>query len=232
MDVSAAAAAAAAQGAGSTSQSALSAASLADNFDTFLTLLTTQLQYQDPLDPMESGEFTQQLVQFSSVEQQIQANKSLDSAVSLLLANQTISAAGYIGRKIEATGDQAWLDAEGAGPTWGYTLDAPASSATLTISDAAGKLVYAAPAELGKGHHEFVWDGNDAAGRRLPEGSYTFAVTPLDKDGEAIGASISLIGTVTAVENGGGEPMLLLGNTKASLWNLLHVEGSAANGAA
>ena len=162
---------------GSTGQS--SAARLAENFDTFLTLLTTQLQYQDPLDPMDSNEFTQQLVQFTSVEQQIQSNKSLDTAVSLLLANQTISAAGYIGREIEATGDEAWLEAEG-GATWAYELDATATSATLTISDATGKLVYAAPATLAGGRNQFVWDGKDAAGKRLPEGNYKFAVAALD----------------------------------------------------
>ena len=206
-----------------------SAGQLAETFDTFLTLLTTQLQYQDPLNPMESSEFTQQLVQFTSVEQQIQSNKSLDAAVSLLLANQTISAAGYIGRKVEAKGDEAWLGAEG-GPTWGYELDATATSATLTISDSTGKLVYAAPAELTGGHHEFVWDGKDAAGRRLPEGAYKFAVAALDKDGEAIESTVSVIGTVTAVETENGEPMLLMGRTKASLWNLLHV--GAADGAA
>lgn len=214
---------------GSTSQAGSSAARLAENFDTFLTLLTTQLQYQDPLDPMDSNEFTQQLVQFTSVEQQIQSNKSLDTAVSLLLANQTISAAGYIGREIEAKGDEAWLAAEG-GPTWGYKLDATATAATLTISDATGKLVYAAPAPLEGGHHEFVWDGNDAAGRRLPEGTYKFAVAALDKDGKAIDSVVSVIGTVTAVETENGEPMLLLGRTKASLWNLLHV--GVADGAA
>jgi flagellar basal-body rod modification protein FlgD len=214
---------------GSTSQTGSSAARLAENFDTFLTLLTTQLQYQDPLNPMDSNEFTQQLVQFTSVEQQIQGNKSLDTAVSLLLANQTISAAGYIGRKVEAKGDEVWLGEEG-GATWGYELDATATSATLTISDASGKLVYAAPASLAGGHHEFVWDGKDAAGRRLPEGTYKLAVAALDKDGEAIESVVSVVGTVTAIETENGEPLLLMGRTKASLWNLLHV--GAADGAA
>ena len=207
---------------GSNSQSGSSAARLAENFDTFLTLLTTQLQYQDPLNPMDSNEFTQQLVQFTSVEQQIQSNKSLDTAVSLLLANQTISAAGYIGREIEAKGDEVWLGEEG-GATWGYELDATATAATLTVSDASGKLVYAAPAELAGGHHQFVWDGKDAAGRRLPEGAYKLAVAALDKDGEEIGSTTSVIGTVSAVQTENGEPMLMLGRTKASLWNLLHV---------
>src|SRR5690606_33746145 len=98
------------------------------------------------------------------------------------------------------------------------------------ISDATGKLVYAAPASVAAGRHEFVWDGKDAAGRRLPEGTYKFAVAALDKDGKAIDATVSVVGTVTAVETEDGEPMLLMGRTRASLWNLLHV--GAADGAA
>jgi flagellar basal-body rod modification protein FlgD len=214
--------------AGTTSKAASSAASLAENFDTFLTLLTTQLQYQDPLDPMDSNEFTQQLVQFTSVEQQIQGNKSLGQALSLLQANQTASAVAYIGRQVEANGDAAWLAAED-GATWGYELDAPASTATLTITDAAGKLVYAAPASLAAGHQEFVWDGKDAGGRRLPEGSYKFAVAAADKDGAGIAAAISVVGVVTAVKNKDGVPVLLLGRTEAPLSDVLHVKDASGS---
>lgn len=214
---------------GSAKSAASAGAQLAETFDTFLTLLTTQLQYQDPLNPMESGEFTQQLVQFSSVEQQIQSNKNLETAVSLLLANQTISAVGYIGREVEVKGDAAWLGAEG-GATWGYELEAPATAAALTVTDATGKLVYVAPAELARGHHTFTWDGKDSAGNRLPEGTYTLAVAATDADGEEISSVVSVMGTVTAVQSKDGEPMLMLGRTEAPLWNLLHVKN--ADGAA
>jgi len=57
-----------------------SKASLSQDFDDFLQLLTTQLQNQDPLNPMDSNEFTNQLVQFSQVEQQINSNQKLDKS--------------------------------------------------------------------------------------------------------------------------------------------------------
>src|SRR3546814_6821516 len=63
----------------SDSGSITDSASLADTFDTFLTLLTTQLKHQDPLNPMDTNEFTSQLVEFTNVEQAMLTNKKLDS---------------------------------------------------------------------------------------------------------------------------------------------------------
>lgn len=207
------------------SASANSAATLAENFDTFLKLLTTQLQYQDPLNPMDSNEFTQQLVQFAGVEQQIQGNRNLEQALSLLQANQTAAAVAYIGKEVEAKGDAAWLGAEG-GATWGYELDAPAAVSNLLITDSKGKLVYAAAAETSKGRHHFTWDGADVAGRRLPEGTYTFSVAAVDSEGKPIEAGVSVVGVVTAVQTKDGAPVLLLGRTEAPLSGLLHVKES------
>lgn len=78
---------------------------LAENFDNFLTILITQLQNQDPLSPMESNEFTSQLVQFTGVEQQVLQNKNLEELIRLQSANQTLSAVSFIGKLVEATGD-------------------------------------------------------------------------------------------------------------------------------
>ncbi|HZZ11369.1 MAG TPA: flagellar hook capping FlgD N-terminal domain-containing protein, partial [Paraburkholderia sp.] len=73
---------------------------LAGNFDTFLTLLTTQLQNQDPLSPMDSTQFTQQLVAFSGVEQQINTNNNLQSLIALNQSQQAASAVSYIGHSV------------------------------------------------------------------------------------------------------------------------------------
>src|SRR3954470_17819141 len=87
----------------STSAAASAQKQLAGNFDTFLTLLTTQLKNQDPLSPMDSNQFTQQLVQFSQVEQQINANKNLESLVSMSKAQGATSAVGYLGKTLTVT---------------------------------------------------------------------------------------------------------------------------------
>src|SRR4051812_4190748 len=82
---------------------------LAGNFDTFLQLLTTQLKNQNPLDPLDTNQFTQQLVQFAQVEQQMKQNDSLSTLISLEKATQTTAALGFLGSDVVVDGDTAKL---------------------------------------------------------------------------------------------------------------------------
>src|SRR5215813_1526719 len=135
---------------------------LATNFDTFLTLLTAQLKNQDPLEPMDSNEFTQQLVQFSQVEQQINSNKNLESLIALTKSRSSADAVSYLGKILTLTdGTTALADGHA---DWIYGLDSDAANATLTILDARGAAVYAAPAEKSAGQHTFAWDGISSSG--------------------------------------------------------------------
>src|SRR6185295_9321796 len=130
---------------------------LSSNFDTFLTLLTTQLKNQDPLSPMDSNQFTQQLVQFSQVEQQINSNKNLESLIALTKARSATDAVSYLGKTLTLTdGMGALMDGEA---NWAYSLDNHASSATLYVKNMHGDVVYSAPAETDEGMHSFTWDG-------------------------------------------------------------------------
>src|SRR6185312_7829343 len=127
---------------------AASAASAADdskkqlsaNFDTFLTLLTTQLKNQDPLSPMDSNHFTQQLVQFSQVEQQINANKNLESLIALTKSRSAADAVSYLGKTLTLTdGNAALMNGQAK---WAYTLDTDAATTTLTVLGAKGHVVF------------------------------------------------------------------------------------------
>ncbi len=102
-----------------------SAAELSGNFDTFLKVLTAQIQNQDPLSPMDSSQFTQQLVQFSGVEQQIKTNSSLDTLIST--SNSTAGAAlsGYLGQTAEI--DSSGAQFNGDPVHWKYTLPTDAA---------------------------------------------------------------------------------------------------------
>jgi hypothetical protein len=91
--------------ASTTSAAANAQKSLSGNFETFLTLLTTQLKNQDPLSPMDSNQFTQQLVQFSQVEQQINSNKNLESLIALTKSQSATSAVSYLGKTLT---DHRW----------------------------------------------------------------------------------------------------------------------------
>jgi flagellar basal-body rod modification protein FlgD len=190
-------------------QSTTASKSLASNFDTFLTLLTTQLQNQDPLSPMDSNQFTQQLVEFSGVEQQINTNKNLETLVSLAQGRSSADAVSYLGKSVTlSNGKGALINGQA---TWTYALDDKAKANTLTVSDANGKVVYTANGELTTGVHTFNWDGKDAYGNQLPDGQYTFTLSPVASDGSAVNYAVASKGVVAQVDFSGSEPQLMIG---------------------
>lgn len=191
-------------------------AKLTSNFETFLTLLTTQLKNQDPTAPMDSNQFTQQLVQFSQVEQQIQTNTNLNS---LLNQGSTMSAAyatSYLGKVVSVTNGQASLQ-DGAA-NWTYTLGADAKDANLTVTNEQGRVVYTGPAADKKaGTHSFTWNGKDNNGNALPGGAYKLTVTAAANDGSKVTSSVASAGTVSQIDMTGGAPQFVIGNMQVSL---------------
>ena len=174
-EVSAAAQSQQAQG-----QSKLATADLANNFDTFLTLLTEQLKNQDPLDPLKSEQFVQQLVQFSSVEQQIASNESLEALLALQQSDAQLTSLQFIGK--DATVNTTYTLLENGEAKWEYGLPQEAQSVELLITDETGKQVRRLDGDTSEGVHEAVWDGKDEAGNTLPPGVYQLEVVAKDAD--------------------------------------------------
>ena len=129
---------------------------IAGNFNTFLQLLTTQLKNQNPLDPLDTNQFTQQLVQFASVEQQINMNTQLTTLVSMQKATQSTQAMSFLGAT--ATVDGATAQLTGGKATWSFSSDKPATG-TVTIKNATGSTVYTGTYPLNAGAQAFQWDG-------------------------------------------------------------------------
>jgi flagellar basal-body rod modification protein FlgD len=182
---------------------------LAANFDTFLVLLTAQLKNQDPLEPMDSNQFTQQLVQFSQVEQQINSNKNLESLIALTKARSAADAVSYLGKTLTITDGTAAL--MGGEALWAYSLETDAATATLTVRNMHGDVVYSSPAETSQGLHSFSWDGVGTGGVTLPPGPYQLLVTATTMDGAAIGTRIASQGVISEVDLTGSEPILMIG---------------------
>jgi flagellar basal-body rod modification protein FlgD len=184
-----------------------SAASLSGNFDTFLTILTSQIQNQDPLEPLDSSQFTQQLVQFSGVEQQIRANSQLETLIKSSNGNTGAMLSGYLGQTAEI--DSAGAAYDGQPITWRYNLPADAKSATVTVQDAAGKVLYSKKGELTAGDHDFVWNGELNNGKTATKGEpYWISVVAEDANSKAITPTHSLITTISGVDLTYGEPAL------------------------
>jgi flagellar basal-body rod modification protein FlgD len=163
----------------------------------FLTLLTAQLKNQDPLSPMDSTEFTNQLVQYSAVEQQININANLATLITLAQQSSLSNAANYIGKAIQATSDKAPL--QNGQLTASYKLSANATNTTIVVRDATGAVVHAKIGETKAGSYIFQWDGKTAGGQQLPDGAYTVTVTALSGDNTPVDTSTTVYGEVTSV---------------------------------
>ncbi|WCL55395.1 flagellar hook assembly protein FlgD [Gimibacter soli] len=194
---------------GSSSSAASSGASLAQDFDTFLTLLTSQLQNQDPLDPMESNEMTQQLVAFAGVEQQIVANKNLENISSLLLVNAINASTSYLGKTALLQADT--IENTGTGGKWQYELETDAYNVKLEVVDEDGFTVYSTTGNGATGIQDFEWDGKDMTGNVAPEGNYTLKVTASDEQATAIRSLIYSEHKITGVDTSTSTPWFAAG---------------------
>ncbi len=198
-------------------------ATLNTDFDDFLTLLTTQLQNQDPLSPMDSTEFTNQLVQFSQVEQQINSNKKLDSLLALQLSSASNVGLGYVGMDISYTSSE--MNFDGNTPVEvNYALSSAASTATLNVYDSAGKLVYSKAAPGNAGNNKITWDGTQDLGGKAAAGTYTVRINALDNEGQGITNSTAVTGRVKGIETQNGVVYVLVGERAVPISSIINAK--------
>ncbi len=191
------------------SQTAAASSKLDEDFAQFLNLLTVQLQNQDPLDPMDSTEFTNQIVAFTGVEQQINTNQKLDALVAMQLSNNMSSSLGYVGMDISyISSDLAY---EGRPVDIHYALNAEAMESVLRIYDSSGELILEEDVNKGVGNHLFTWDGLDRDGNQVEEGTYEVFVDALSTAAAALNVSTVVSGRVRGVESQNGQTFLLVG---------------------
>ena len=187
---------------------------LAGNFQTFLTLLTTQLKNQNPLDPLDTNQFTQQLVQFAQVEQQIKQNTQLETLISIEKSAQATTALAYVGATVAIDGQTAAL-ANGKA-TWSFNVPKPVS-AQVTVRNASGQTVYTGSFSMNTGTQNFEWDGRDAQGVKWPDGNYTISVTAKDTTGQTVAIPSEIEGVVDSVDLTKTPPELKVGGQPFTL---------------
>jgi len=205
---------------GSSSALANSRATIAGNFDTFLQILTTQLKNQNPLDPLDTNQFTAQLVQFSGVEQQLQTNSYLEALLSLgaSAASTSGQAANLIGKQI--TADTVASELKDGEAKWVLNSAATASNAKIQVKDGTGNIIFQTERSLDAGDNSFVWDGKGTDGVMRPDGIYSIAISATDSSGKTIAVTSQMSGKVEGVDLSGSEPYLLVGKARFTLGSI------------
>jgi flagellar basal-body rod modification protein FlgD len=196
--------------------SASSTRSLAASFDNFLTLLTTQLQNQDPLSPMDTEAFTQQIVQFTAVEQAIKTNTHLDQLIALTRSSRQSEASSWLGKVVEAKAGTIDVPATGE-VAIRIQADGPIASGVVKVVGSAGQTLFSAELRPGTDEQTLAWNGRDALGTRVAPGTYRVLVEAKNAQGGPLAASALTRGTVDAVELGGSELQLRVGGALVPL---------------
>ncbi len=194
-----------------TTPTAVNSATLASNFQTFLTLLTTQLKNQNPLDPMDTNQFTQQLVQFAQVEQQMKSNEQLTTLVAINKSAQATTALAYVGATVVVDGATAAY-ADGKPATWSFNVSKPAT-ATVTIKDSTGQTAYTGTFGVNPGDQKFSWDGKGNDGKQWPAGNYTLTAAAVDANKQTVAVSTEVQAVVDSVDLTKEPPMLSINGT-------------------
>lgn len=191
----------------------------------FLKLLVTQMQFQDPLKPMDHTEFTAQLAQFSSLDQLFSINDGMQKLSTNEGGLNGVQSVNFIGKEINAKGNKIYMGKDASPSAISYNLANNVTSVEVDISDKDGKGVRTI--KIGKqdaGNHSFTWDGKDSNGSLVPEGEYTSAITAKDIKGNTIDVSTNITGTVTGVSFENNVPYLMVGGMKIGVSDVSQVK--------
>jgi len=189
--------------------------SLADTYSQFLTLLTTQLKHQDPLDPMDSKDMTNQMIQLANTEQSIAQTDKMNEILKINQASAVNSALSYIGKEVDYVGGET--EFKGSAVNVKYYLDKDSSTVKISVLDKDKKVVRTMDGEIKAGGHAVVWDGKDKDGKVVANGDYTIEVGAVDREGKAVQTTTIVPSTVDGIETAGGQLLLVIGNQKVAI---------------
>lgn len=196
----------------------------------FLTLLVAQLQYQDPLEPMDNTEFVTQLAQFSTLESMQAIQDDIEDNNLLLQSVNNAYSTSMIGKEIKAEGDNIYLDGSGSSIDLGYSLDSDASEVEITIYDEDGNTVKTITiGGQSSGTQAYTWDGKDSSGNTLSSGTYTYEVSATDSDGNSVSATTYTTGVVDGVVFEDGVTYLTIGDDKIKLGDIVKVSKGSSS---
>jgi flagellar basal-body rod modification protein FlgD len=206
------------------SSSYLSQDKVTEQKNMFLKLLVKQLQYQDPLNPMENTEFTAQLAQFSQLETLNTMNNNIEQMAKFQNSMNSMQAVLYIGKQVSASGNT--INYSGGESVISLKLESNASAVNVKIYNSEGTVVRTI--EVGNalaGDISCTWDGKDINGESLSPGTYYFGIEATDYNGTAVNATTYTNGTVTGVRYDSGMIYLEVGDKEVSLSQINKISG-------
>jgi flagellar basal-body rod modification protein FlgD len=196
-------------GSSAAASNALASSQIAGNFQSFLQLLTTQLQNQNPLSPLDTNQFTQQLVEFAGVQQQLNTNDSLATLVSLQQTAQSTQALEFVGKTALVNGSTATMTKSAA--TWQLSA-ASNSTLTVTIASSNGQTAFTGTYAMTAGNNQpFTWNGQGNDGTQWPDGNYKMTATAKDANGNSVAIKTQVEGVVSSVDLTQSPPLLSIG---------------------
>jgi|SRR5579862_254713 len=211
---------------GSSSSSSSSLNAISGNFDMFLQLLTTQLQNQDPLNPMDTDQFTQQLVEFASVEQQIDENTNLQTLISLQQTSEDTQAMQFLGATVTVNSSTAALaNASNQEATWSVNSASPATAA-VTITSSTGQVAYTGTVSLNSGTQTYAWNGVGNNGVTWADGNYTLSITATGASGSAVSVTTQTVGTVSSVNVSTSPPQVTVSGQSYPISSIQSISSS------
>jgi len=200
---------------------------LAGNFNTFLKLLTSQLQHQDPLNPLDTNQFTQQLVEFASVEQQVNMNSNLQTLISMQQSTESLQALQLVGANVTINSNTATLSkATGSPATWGFSSPAPATGA-VTITSATGQVALTGTISLSAGSQSFTWNGQGNNGVTWPDGNYTLSINATGANGQPVTVSTQVQGTISSIDVSKNPPQVTVGGQSYPISAIQSINGKS-----
>ncbi|HWS06895.1 MAG TPA: flagellar hook capping FlgD N-terminal domain-containing protein [Xanthobacteraceae bacterium] len=215
--------------------SAVGSQEFAGNFNTFLTLLTTQLQNQDPLSPMDTSQFTSQLVEFASVEQQINMNTNLQSLMSMQQTSDSLQALQLVGANVTIDSSTATLSQATKSPaTWSFSSPSPATG-TVTITSSTGQVAFTGTTSLSAGNQNYTWNGQGNNGVTWPDGNYTMSITATGANGQPVTVTTQVQGTISSVNISQNPPTITVNGQSYPISAIQSINsggGSSSNGLA
>lgn len=184
-----------------TAQSALAGGSgdISKEFDSFIRLLTAQVRNQDPLAPLDSTQFVEQLATFSTLEQQVKSNDSLSYIASAMADLQQMMASEWIGRSVSVPSSA--IAYSGQPVAFEANLPAGTERAVLSVFTSDGNLL--SQQELSTDESGWQWKGETAAGVSAPHGRYLMAVEAFGPNGSLGAVTPAIRSTVTGVATDG-----------------------------